>query len=496
MNPEIWALADSDEVTEILVELAAEESLHMRRLESVSEALQIEEPDGGILLAVDAHGKHSNYITLIKRFSKSFIQFDTVVFGPARDEGREDTERAAGVDLYVADPIDRDDFLVRAINIISLRRLKCATGIVGRSQPLNEMLEMAMQVAPTEVSVLIEGESGSGKELTAKAIHLNSRRSSKPFEAVNVGALAEGVLESELFGHEKGAFTGAVTRRRGIFERADTGTLLLDEVGEMSLGMQVKLLRVLETGEFIRVGGIERLHADVRLIAATNRELETAVEQGAFRKDLYYRLKVVQIRIPPLRARQEDIPFLVRYFLRQSSSKHRKSLRGIDRRGMEMLVRYPWPGNVRELANMIDNLVVLSKDTVIRAEAVEQRLQERFRRESQAFPDLPVHVNKSREEMERELIMNSLLSLHNDVREILHLLQERPGAGSRMGRWDAWMEVEEAGDNQHPDMSSIEREAIRDALARNGGNRRKAAKQLGMSERTLYRRLKEYGIGQ
>ncbi len=494
MNPEIWALADREEVSEVLEDLAAEESLHLRRLLSVSEALGLDEPAGGIIFVLDSSGENSNYLTLIKRFTRTFIQFDAIVFGPARKEEVVESERRAGVDLYISDPVDREDFFVRAINLIALRRLKCATGIVGRSEPLNEMLEMTMQVAPTDVSVLIEGESGSGKELAAKAIHMMSRRNSKPFEAVNVGALAEGVLESELFGHEKGAFTGAVSRRRGLFERADSGTLLLDEVGEMSLGMQVKLLRVLETGEFIRVGGVERLHADVRLISATNRELETAVEQGVFRKDLYYRLKVVQIRIPPLRARQEDIPFLVRHFLLRSSARHEKSRKKIDRKGMEMLIRYPWPGNVRELANMIDNLIVLSRNPVINAEEITKRLQERLGRESQAFPDLPIHVHKTREEVERELIMNSLLSLHNDVREILHMLRERPGQSSVPGRWGTWIEVEEAGENQHPDMNSIEKEAIRDALTMNGGNRRRTARQLGMSERTLYRRLREYGL--
>jgi DNA-binding NtrC family response regulator len=495
MNPEIWAIIETGYVGEILEELASEESLHLRKLVSVSEALGLEEPPGGIILAIDSSGEQSNHRALIKRFARTFIQFDAIVFGPPEGKGAEGSDRQAGVDLYVPVPGDREDFFVRAISLIALRRLKSAAGIVGRSEPLNEMLEMAMQVAPTEVSVLIVGESGSGKELTAKVLHMMSRRNSKPFEAVNVGALAEGVLESELFGHEKGAFTGAVARRRGLFERADTGTLLLDEVGEMSLGMQVKLLRVLETGEFIRVGGVERLHADVRLLAATNRELETAVEEGLFRKDLYYRLKVVQIRIPPLRARQEDIPFLVRFFLGRSARRHGKMIKGIDREGMDMLVRYPWPGNVRELANMIDNLVVLSRDSQIKAEEIEKRLKERAVRGSQAFPDLPVHVNKTREEVERELIINSLLSLHNDVREILHMLREKPGQGSSPERWGSWVEVDEAGNDQHPDLNSIEKEAIRDALSRNGGNRRRAARQLGMSERTLYRRLKEFGLG-
>ena len=389
MNPEIWALAESKEVLEVLEDLASEESLHLRILASVSEALGLEEPQGGIILAVDSSGEHSNYHALIKRFTRTFIQFDAVVFGPRKEEADLISERKSGVDLYVPVPVDREDFFVRTINLVSLRRMKSAAGIVGRSEPLNEMLEMAMRVAPTEVSVLIEGESGSGKELTAKVIHMMSRRNSKPFETVNVGALAEGVLESELFGHEKGAFTGAVARRRGLFERAHTGTLLLDEVGEMSRGMQVKLLRVIETGEFLRVGGVERMHADVRLIAATNRELETAVEQGTFRKDLYYRLKVVQIRVPPLRARQEDIPFLVRHFLRRSDARHGKSIKGVDRKGMELLVRYPWPGNVRELANMIDNLIVLTNHPVVNVGEIEKRLQERLTKESQAFPDLP-----------------------------------------------------------------------------------------------------------
>ena len=302
------------------------------------------------------------------------------------------------------------------------------------------MLDMVLQVAPTEVSVLLEGESGSGKELTARAIHLASRRRGKPFEAVNCGSLAETLLESELFGHERGSFTGAVSRRLGLFERADQGTLFLDEVGEMSLNMQVRLLRVIETGEFLRVGGTEKIRTDVRLIAATNRELESAVEKGEFRKDLYYRLKVVQIRIPTLRSRTSDIPILANYFIERSKRKHGKEIRGIDKEGMELLVSYPWPGNVRELANMIDNLVVLSKDVTIRAREIEKRLQGRL--EGRTFTDLPVPIEKTRDEMERELIINSLLSINNDVKEILRHIR---GGGMRVaGRWGSYVEVEEA----------------------------------------------------
>jgi transcriptional regulator with PAS, ATPase and Fis domain len=226
------------------------------------------------------------------------------------------------------------------------------------------------------------------------------------------------------------------------------------------------------------------------LIAATNRELETAVERGEFRKDLYYRLKVVQIRIPPLRARPHDIPLLANYFIRKSAEKHGKNIRGIEKEGMGLLVKHPWPGNIRELANMIDNLTVLSKDRMIRAKDVEERLQETVT--SQVFPDLPVHVQRSREEIEREFILNSLISLHNDVREILNIIK---GSGVPAGtRWRRWVEVQEASSEEHRDLNSIEREAIQEALAATKGNRRKAAKRLGISERTLYRRLKEYNL--
>jgi len=302
--------------------------------------------------------------------------------------------------------------------------------------------------------------------------------------------MAEGVLESELFGHEKGSFTGAVARRAGLFERADKGTLFLDEVGEMSLTMQVRLLRVLEKGEFMRVGGVDKLTTDVRVIAATNRELETDVERGQFRKDLYYRLKVVQVRIPPLRARQGDIPVLASHFLRSSCIKHGKAIRGIDREGMNLLKAYPWPGNIRELANMMDNLVVMNLDGNIRAVDIERRLQEKS--PPMSFPDLPVHVQKTRDQIERELIINSLFSLHSDVREILRLLRDE--GIPRGEKWRKWVEVEEADREKRPALDDLEREAIMEALRLNNGNRRKAARQLGLSERTLYRRLRGYGV--
>lgn len=491
MNPEIWTLMQDDEIEKLVRELAGNEGLTLKAFSTVAIPLNLEEPPGGLILAIDAEANFSNYLSIIKRFQKNFITLDIIVFGSEKSREIIEREREAGVDLYIPKPVATEDFFARATHLVSLKRLKSSSGIIGRSGTLYEMLETILQVAPTEVTVLIEGESGSGKELSAKAIHLMSRRRDKPFEVINCGALAEGVLESELFGHERGSFTGAVSQRIGLFERANKGTLFLDEVGEMSLNMQVRLLRVIETGEFLRVGGTAKVHTDVRLIAATNRELETAIEKGEFRKDLYYRLKVVQVRIPPLRARQDDIPILVNNFIRRSARKHGKKVHGIERGGLEILISYPWPGNVRELSNVIDNLIVLSRGNTIRREAIEKRLQERLPTES--FPDLPVHVHRSREEMEREIILNSLLSLNNDVKEILRILKGEESPAQKPLR--KWMEVKEDAPPPEPrSLNAIEREAICGALIANGGNRRKAAKQLGMSERTLYRRLKEHKI--
>jgi DNA-binding NtrC family response regulator len=490
MNPDIWTLVSGEESSLLLADLAESQGLKLTKFENVAEAVSRREPEDGVILAIEPGKRHSNYHAVIRRFRKRFFALDAIVFGPLKSVEERRRETQFGVDLYVAMPAERDDFLARAEHLVALRRLRQSAGIIGRSEPLMDMLDMVLQVAPTEVSVLLEGESGSGKELTARAIHMTSRRAYKPFEAVNCGSLAESLLESELFGHERGSFTGAVSRRVGLFERADKGTLFLDEVGEMSLNMQVKLLRVIETGEFLRVGGAEKNRTDVRLIAATNRELESAVERGEFRRDLYYRLKVVQIRIPTLRSRSVDIPILVNYFIERSGRKHGKEIRSIDKEGLELLVNYPWPGNVRELANMIDNLVVLSKDVTIRREDIEKRLQGRL--DGRTFTDLPVPLEKTRDDMERELIINSLLSLNNDVKEILRLL--RGGGIHDTDRWGRYVEVEEAPLEETKDLNRIEREAIKAALVANGGNRRRTAKQLGISERTLYRRLKEYNL--
>jgi DNA-binding NtrC family response regulator len=491
MDPELWGLVQSASVEALLREAASRDGMPLRIFPDVANVLSREEPPGGIVLAIDGAGRFKSYLTILKRLQRNFFGFDVIVLGPEKSPETIARERSLGVDRYVPLPGGQSELSGVLAEAAAIRRIKSAIKFIGRSPEVIEMLETVLRVAPTEVPVLIEGESGSGKELTARAIHLASRRSERLFEAVNCGSLAEGVLESELFGHERGSFTGAVAKRQGLFERANRGTLFLDEVGEMSLNMQVRLLRVIETGEFLRVGGSERVRSDVRIIAATNRALDAAVERGEFRKDLYYRLRVVQIRIPPLRARPDDVPILVNYFVAQAGAKHGRKIRGVEKEGMDLLVSYPWPGNVRELANIIDNLVIMSKDQTIRAVDVEKRLKEKSA--SQAFPDLPVHVPKSRDEVERELILTSLLSLHNDLKEVLGLLKgERAPEG---GAWHRLVEVKEADRTKSRNLEKMERDAIQEALETNRGNRRKAAKQLGLSERTLYRRIRRYKLG-
>ncbi|MBN2184605.1 MAG: sigma-54-dependent Fis family transcriptional regulator [Candidatus Krumholzibacteriota bacterium] len=490
MNPEIWTLVKSEAIKGLLESLAVEEGLRLRHFNDLSAALNQSEPDGGLILAIDSSEKFENYLTIIRRFDKNFINYEIMVFGEDKTDDEIERDIDSGVDLYIASSIESDEFILKGSHLVAQRRIKSSSGMVGRSRTLRDVIDTILQVAPTEVSVLIQGESGSGKELIAKALHIRSNRRSKHFEAINCGAMTESLLESELFGHEKGAFTGAVAQRRGLFERADKGTLFLDEVGELTPHMQVRFLRVLETGEYFRVGGMERLNTDLRVIAATNRELETSVESGEFRKDLYYRLKVVQITIPPLRARQNDILLLAKHFIALSAKRHGKTIRGMEKGCIELLKEYTWPGNIRELANIMDNMVVLSKTGMISFLELSRRLEEN--RPVQNFPDLPVHIQRTREEMEREIILNSLLSLHNDVKEILRILGERGIPLS--GKSKSWFEVEEADEEAGKGLDGLEKEAIREALIRNSGNRRLAARQLGLSERTLYRRLRKYGF--
>jgi DNA-binding NtrC family response regulator len=305
---------------------------------------------------------------------------------------------------------------------------------VGRSPQMLDVYKMVARVAPSMSTVLVVGESGTGKELVARAIHTHSPRAQGPFVAVNCTALTESLLESELFGHAKGAFTGAVAPRRGLFEEAQGGTLFLDEIGDVAGKMQAQLLRVLQEGEIRRVGGNEAIKIDVRVVAATNRELENEVAQGRFREDLYFRINVVTIKLPPLRERPSDIPILVKHFLAKYAARERRADTSIAREAMEALERYPWPGNVRELENVIERALALSKDGVV------------------LVSDLPPEVPG---------------------------IQTAPPPGLVDDR---------------PSLAELERRYIQLILTETGGNKKKAAEILGIDRRTLYRTLERHGI--
>jgi DNA-binding NtrC family response regulator len=436
------------------------------------------------------------YLSLIRRARKSNPGVDAIVLGGPKSDAVKLEEKRDGVDLYVERPFEPAALRAALVSRLALVSLKARAGIIGRNPGLEELLASVLLVAPTEVPILIQGESGTGKDVIARAIHTNSPRRDHPFEAINCGALAEGVLESELFGHEKGAFTGAVARRAGLFERANTGTVFLDEVGEMSPTMQVRLLRVLESGEVMRVGGVASFKVNVRVVAATNRNLAESVRDGAFRQDLYYRLKGVSLYLPPLRERRDDIPLFVQYFITQANRAHHKSVRGVEADAMKRLVDHSWPGNIRELRNVVETLVVLSPLPRITRALVDAHLGDDA---SGAASLYPVRLGRDREDAEREMLYGAILALHRDVREILHLLRESPGAsvGRQAGPFGSMREVPvDAGETNDRTLSlnQLERAAVREALTRSAGNRRRAADYLGISERTLYRKIKEFGL--
>jgi two-component system response regulator HydG len=313
-----------------------------------------------------------------------------------------------------------------------------AGGIIGRSEPMRELLEMVSYVAPTEASVLISGESGTGKELIAAALHYNSARRNGPFVKVNCAALVENLLESELFGHEKGAFTGADRRREGKFVQANGGTIFLDEISETSPGMQAKLLRVLQEHEVQRVGGQETLAVDARVLAASNRNLEDEVAQGTFREDLYYRLNVVTLHVPPLKERREDIPILAEYFVEKFARKNNRQVAGITPRCMGLLLNYPWPGNVRELENAIERGIILMRGDYLDEES------------------LPLSVQRFAAKNEGAALASAAAP---------------PGS------------LEEA-----------EQIVIKNILAETGGNKSEASRRLNITRKTLLSKMHKYGL--
>ena len=334
------------------------------------------------------------------------------------------------------------------------------------------------QVAPTDISVLITGESGTGKEVVASMIHELSNRVNHPLITVNCGAIPEGIFESEVFGHERGSFTGADKQRRGYFELADKGTIFLDEVGEMPLNSQVKILRILETGEFMRVGGSNSINVNVRVIAATNRDIAQDAAEGHFRSDLYYRLKAVNIFMPSLKERKEDVPLLAEYFMEDFCRRNKIPFPKLTADALELIANHQWEGNVRELKNFMESLVTLERGRVFDRHVVSRLLGP----ENFGEPQLPVFVSHSQEQMERELVYRTLMELRKEIWELKQIVG---GFIDRQGG----MEV------QSYSLEDMEKEQIRQALELHHGNRRLTAETLGIGERTLYRKLKQYGLG-
>jgi DNA-binding NtrC family response regulator len=360
-------------------------------------------------------------------------------------------------------------------------------GLVGRSRQLAAAARIALQVAPSDVNVLITGPSGAGKEMIAKAIHDKSSNPRSPFIAVNVAALAPGIIESELFGHERGAFTGATARRIGVFEQASGGVIFLDEIGEIPLEIQAKLLRILEQRSFTRVGGNVSIKADFRLVAATNRDLLDDVGLGHFREDLYYRLRVVSIDLPPLAERKSDIAPLAFYFLNLRKRELGADSLEIEPGALKLFQRYNWPGNVRELKNVIDSFSITSPSGRITSSDFENYMLENSSRSSY----LPVVTKRTPEAAEHQLIFQALMALTNEVTSLKRLIERE------LERARGYEPV--AGDvtpqrYESVNVEDVERELVTRALSEAHGNRKKAAELLGIGERTLYRKLDKYGL--
>lgn len=420
-------------------------------------------------------------------------------------------------------------------------------GLIGESAALKQVIDKTIQVADTDITVLLQGESGVGKDITAKAIHSISHRSNNHMVIVNCGAIPEGIIESELFGHEKGAFTGAHEAREGYFEKANKGTIFLDEIGDTPANVQVKLLRVLETGEYFRVGSSTLRKTDVRVIAATNKDLWGLVQDETFREDLYYRLDTVKVRLPPLRERPDDIIPIFRKFVTEYSAKYDSVFKGFSDEAKELLISYRWPGNVRELRNVAEQLVVLEKSQFVDTDTLQKYLK--GRQHTGSADNLPVLSEQQKNESsnsgfdnnEQKLIYRALVELRNDIGDLKKMLgtflystfsQKNLKAlpqniqdevqHNNMGDFDAddysdkdigiqsfteadISEEEEGSEDDDmftdffnaeeiPSIENTERFLIEQALRKFEGNRRKASEALGISERTLYRKLDQYDI--
>lgn len=389
-----------------------------------------------------------------------------------------------------------------------IQQVKQRFGIIGNNAELNRDIDVALQVAPTDLSVLITGESGVGKEVFPQIIHQNSPRKHAQYIAVNCGAIPEGTIDSELFGHEKGSFTDAKDLRKGYFEVADGGTIFLDEVGELPLSTQVRLLRVLESGEFMKVGSSKVQKTNVRIVAATNVNLVEAVSQHKFREDLYYRLNTVPIRIPPLRERSEDVLLLFRKFASDCADKYRMPAIHLNDDARQLLMSYRWPGNVRELKNIVERISVIEADREITGDVLRMHLPNIS---MEKLPALAQHHADDKKifSSEREILYQVLFDMKKDVNDLKKLVHDIMTGNAPVSHMEDNMYAPTPVQHSsiHPStiqeaetveeslsLEDVEKEMIRKALERHGGRRKNAAADLQISERTLYRKIKEYGM--
>ncbi|QTN37790.1 sigma-54-dependent Fis family transcriptional regulator [Cryomorphaceae bacterium] len=416
---------------------------------------------------------------------------------------------------------------------MELQSVKQRFEIIGNSPLLNRAMEKAVQVAPTDISVLVTGESGVGKESIPRIIHSQSARKHNPYIAVNCGAIPEGTIDSELFGHEKGSFTGATAARKGYFEEANTGTIFLDEVAELPLSTQVRLLRVLETGEYIKVGSSKPQKTDVRIVAATNVDMEEAIRKGQFREDLYYRMNTVEIHLPSLRERAGDIHLLFRKFASDFANKYHMPVLQLNSEAVDLINHYRWPGNIRQLKNFTEEMSVIETERLVTAETVRRYLPESGRSNlPMIYRDQPGVKSESDFSSERDILYKVLFDMKNDINDLkkltMELMKEGGQADEEFRQENAQLlakvyEDYDAGTTlEIPDTPSAtpaptktinteiyadedvieerltlqdkEIEMIRKALDRNAGKRKDAAKELGISERTLYRKIKQYDL--
>jgi len=401
-----------------------------------------------------------------------------------------------------------------------LQTIKQRYNIVGNCEALNRVLDVALQVAPTDLSVLIIGESGVGKEIIPRVIHDNSPRRREKYFAINCGSIPEGTIDSELFGHVKGSYTGAINDSLGYFGAADKGTLFLDEVGELPLATQARLLRVLENGEYIPVGATEVHKTDVRIVAATNVNIRQAISEGRFREDLYYRLNQVPVQMPPLRERGEDIVLLFRLFAMQIAEKYKMDRVTLSDDAKQLLMRYKWPGNVRQLKNITEQISVLSKERLITPEVLRQFIPDD--KESTQLATIRPEGGDHSFESEREILYKILFELRGNVNDMRREMSElkkqiedvqsgvaptsqqlpttqlapiqpiQPISTAEDAEAEEYIEPEKEPENLN--LSDLGKQLLQKALDRNNGNRKKAAQELGISDRTLYRKLKAYGM--